>query len=80
MKDISILLIRMFSKWVSIYARLWPRVGNDLTLRELVDAVLGDAEHWGEDLTLLPGLAGQVTANLEMILVQGMRQAVNGLE
>ncbi|MEW5189929.1 tagaturonate reductase, partial [Citrobacter freundii] len=67
-------------QWVSLYASLWPRVGNDLTLRELVDAVLGDAEHWGEDLTLLPGLAGQVTANLEMILVQGMRQAVNGLE
>ncbi|HID3751788.1 TPA: tagaturonate reductase [Citrobacter freundii] len=67
-------------QWVSLYARLWPRVGNDLTLRELVDAVLGDAERWGEDLTLLPGLAGQVTANLEMILVQGMRQAVNGLE
>ena len=42
--------------------------------------MLGDAAHWGEDLTLLPGLAGQVTANLEMILVQGMRQAVKSLE
>lgn len=67
-------------QWVSLYASLWPRVGKDLTLRELVDTVLGDAAHWGEDLTLLPGLAGQVTANLEMILVQGMRQTVKSLE
>lgn len=46
-------------QWVSLYASLWPRVGNDLTLRELVDAVLGDAAHWGEDLTLLLALPGR---------------------
>ncbi|EMF0718401.1 tagaturonate reductase [Citrobacter freundii] len=66
-------------QWIRRYADLWPRVGNDLTLRELVDAVLCDNEHWGEDLSLRPGLAGQVTANLALILDQGMRQAVKSL-
>lgn len=67
-------------QWLSLFAELWPRVGNDLTLCELVDAVLCDKVHWGEDLTLLPGLTAQVTAHLETILVQGMREAVKSLD
>ena len=67
-------------QWLNRYAELWPRVGSGLTLRELVDAVLSDKAHWDADLTLLPGLAGQVTANLEVILGQGMRQALQSLD
>ncbi|WMY73815.1 tagaturonate reductase [Buttiauxella selenatireducens] len=67
-------------QWLTLYQQMWPRVGADLTLRELVDAVLSDNTHWGEDLTLLPGLAAQVTVCLENILVQGMRQAVKALD
>ncbi|MDN8601115.1 tagaturonate reductase [Citrobacter sp. S2-9] len=67
-------------QWLTRYQQMWPRVGADLTLQELVDAVLSDKAHWGEDLTLLPGLTAQVTACLENILVQGMRQAVKALD
>jgi Mannitol-1-phosphate/altronate dehydrogenases len=63
-------------KWLALYQQMWPRVGKDLALRELVDAVLCDKEHWGEDLTLQPGLAAQVVRDLETILVSGMRQAL----
>lgn len=66
-------------RWLNLYQRLWPQVGSELTPRELVDVVLGDSAHWGEDLTLLPGLAAQVAANLERILTQGMRQALKAL-
>lgn len=67
-------------QWLTRYQQLWPRVGTDLTLQELVDAVLSDNAHWGEDLTLLPGLTAQVTTCLENIRVQGMRQALKALD
>ena len=67
------------TQWLERYAQAWPRVGHDLTLRELVDTVLSDTAHWEEDLTQRPGLAAQVTQNLETILVKGMRQAINAL-
>ncbi|MDA8477700.1 tagaturonate reductase [Citrobacter sp. Awk 4] len=67
-------------QWLTRYQQMWPRVGADLSLQELVDTVLRDKAHWGEDLTLLPGLTAQVTASLENILVQGMRQAVKALD
>ncbi|NDO81211.1 altronate oxidoreductase [Citrobacter sp. NCU1] len=67
-------------QWLTRYQQMWPRVGVDLSLQELVDAVLRDNAHWGEDLTLLPGITTQVTACLENILVHGMRQAVKTLD
>ncbi|EJS92213.1 tagaturonate reductase [Pectobacterium wasabiae] len=63
-------------QWLTRYRQLWPRVGTDLTVRELVNEVLADTAHWGEDLTQRSGLVEQVTADLNDILAQGMRQAV----
>ncbi|EMD7536547.1 altronate oxidoreductase, partial [Cronobacter sakazakii] len=36
-------------------------------------------EHWEQDLTAVPGLAAQVTRDLDAILNQGMRDAVSPL-
>ncbi|MBA0206304.1 tagaturonate reductase [Pectobacterium aroidearum] len=63
-------------QWLTRYRQLWPRVGTDLTVHELVNEVLADTAHWGEDLTLRPGLVEQVAADLGNILTQGMRQAL----
>jgi tagaturonate reductase len=38
--------------------------------------LLADASLWGEDLTVLPGLAGQVTAGLLAIAASGMKAAL----
>ncbi|PPZ20933.1 altronate oxidoreductase, partial [Escherichia coli] len=34
------------------------------------------AEHWEQDLTQLPGLAAQVTRQVQTIVEHGMRSAV----
>ncbi|WP_146378530.1 tagaturonate reductase [Cronobacter turicensis] len=63
--------------WLERYQQLWTTLGdNTITLRVLVEAVLGDDEHWEQDLTAVPGLAEQVTRDLDAILTQGMRHAV----
>ncbi|ELY3758550.1 tagaturonate reductase [Cronobacter universalis] len=63
--------------WLARYQQLWTNLGDKtITLRELVDAVLADSEHWEHDLTTVPGLAEQVTRDLDAILARGMRNAV----
>jgi len=63
--------------WLERYATLWQQHGDkQLSTGELVNAVLNDADHWGQDLTHLPGLAEQVALDLDAILSQGMRNAV----
>ncbi|ELQ6105335.1 tagaturonate reductase [Cronobacter turicensis] len=63
--------------WLERYQQLWTKFGDKtITLRELVDDVLGDSEHWEQDLTAVLGLAEQVTRDLDAILTQGMRHAV----
>lgn len=51
-------------------------VTNSSARVKLVNAVLNDADHWGQDLTQLPGLAEQVAQDLDAILINGMRNAV----
>lgn len=63
--------------WLERYQQLWTALGDKtLSLRELVDVVLADSEHWEQDLTTVPGLAEQVTRDLGAILTKGMREAV----
>ncbi|NCI16856.1 tagaturonate reductase [Cronobacter muytjensii] len=63
--------------WLERYQQLWTKLGdNTISLRELVDVVLADCEHWAQDLTTVPGLAEQVTRDLDAILTKGMREAV----
>ncbi|MBJ7222556.1 MULTISPECIES: tagaturonate reductase [unclassified Brenneria] len=65
--------------WLERYSTLWRGVKDDsVSLDELVNAVLSDAEHWEQDLTQVPGLAAQVTRQLQTIVERGMRAAVDG--
>ncbi|WP_145586963.1 tagaturonate reductase [Yersinia kristensenii] len=63
--------------WLERYSTLWNGVKNgDIALAELVNGVLSDATHWGQDLTAVPQLANQVTEQLQTIIDSGMRVAV----
>lgn len=63
--------------WLERYSTLWNGVKHgDIALAELVNRVLSDANHWGQDLTAVPQLANQVTEQLQTILSRGMRAAV----
>ncbi|TCV98810.1 tagaturonate reductase [Biostraticola tofi] len=64
--------------WLNRYRELWAGVSQGaVSLRTLVSEVLGDAEHWQQDLRQVPGLADQVEQQLQSILQQGMRKAVS---
>ncbi|WP_145482005.1 tagaturonate reductase [Yersinia aldovae] len=63
--------------WLERYSTLWNGVKHgDSTLAELVNSVLSDRDHWGQDLTAVPQLAALVTEQLQTILDRGMRAAV----
>ncbi|MBA0168246.1 MULTISPECIES: tagaturonate reductase [Pectobacterium] len=65
--------------WLERYSTLWSGVKeNTVSLAELVNVVLCDADHWEQDLTQVPGLAAQVTEQLQTIVERGMRAAVEG--
>ncbi|MFJ5408084.1 tagaturonate reductase [Pectobacterium punjabense] len=65
--------------WLERYSSLWAGVKeNTVSLAELVNVVLRDADHWEQDLTQVPGLAAQVTEQLQTIVERGMRAAVEG--
>ncbi|WP_159871333.1 MULTISPECIES: tagaturonate reductase [unclassified Raoultella] len=62
--------------WLTRFAEGWAQVANGRALHELVVEVLQDKKHWGEDLTVIPGLAEQVTRYLEVMLSAGIREAL----
>lgn len=62
--------------WLTRFAEGWAQVANVSALQDLVVEVLQDKKHWGEDLTVIPGLAEQVTRYLEVMLSAGMREAL----
>ncbi|QYM92395.1 tagaturonate reductase [Dickeya zeae] len=65
--------------WLERYEVLWSGVRAGTTsLAQVVSAVLSDAEHWEQDLTLVPGLAALVTEQLQAIVERGMRDALAG--
>ncbi|MGI8463593.1 tagaturonate reductase [Pectobacterium punjabense] len=65
--------------WLERYSSLWAGVKeNTVSLAELVNVVLRDADHWEQDLTQVPRLAAQVTEQLQTIVERGMRAAVEG--
>jgi tagaturonate reductase len=65
-------------KWITRYKSLWSGVNSgEVALSTLVADVLGDTEHWEQDLTKVPGLVKQVEQQLQAILDKGMRAAVS---
>ena len=66
--------------WIERFQRLWSQYhDNVISTTELVKDVLGVSEHWEQDLTQVSGLVEQVSADLDAILVNGMRKAVQPL-
>lgn len=66
--------------WLEAYQQLWAKHHDQqITTAELVTTVLSVSEHWEQDLTQVTGLVEQVTADLQAILSQGMREAVKPL-
>lgn len=66
--------------WLERYATLWAGVRHrDIELVTLVETVLADENHWGQNLNAVPGLTAAVTADLRVILEDGMRTALNEL-
>ncbi|MEO3988704.1 tagaturonate reductase [Pseudocitrobacter cyperus] len=66
--------------WIERYQQLWAQHRDQqISTSELVKAVLSVSEHWEQDLTQISGLVEQVSLDLDAILLQGMRKAVQPL-
>lgn len=68
------------AQWLQRYAEGWKALQDDqISPEQLVHSVLSDAHHWGEDLTLQPGLVAAVSQHLQNIIAHGMREALSQL-
>ena len=66
--------------WIDRYQQLWAQHRDQqISTTDLVKAVLFVSDHWEQDLTQVDGLVEQVAADLDAILTQGMRKAVQPL-
>ncbi|MGX9741647.1 tagaturonate reductase [Pseudocitrobacter corydidari] len=66
--------------WIERYQQLWAQHRDQLiSTSDLVRSVLSVSEHWEQDLTQVVGLVEQVSLDLDAILLQGMRKAVQPL-
>ncbi|MFH0474625.1 tagaturonate reductase [Kluyvera ascorbata] len=66
--------------WIDRYQLLWAQHRDQqISTTDLVKAVLSVSDHWEQDLTQVDGLVEQVAADLDAILTQGMRKAVQPL-
>lgn len=63
--------------WLDLFSIEWPKVtSGESDYTSLVNKVLSDSAHWGEDLTQLPGLSECVAIHVERICTLGMREAL----
>ena len=66
--------------WIDRYQQLWAQHRDQqISTTDLVKTVLSVSDHWEQDLTQVDGLVEQVAADLDAILTQGMRKAVQPL-
>ncbi|HDG1670178.1 tagaturonate reductase [Kluyvera ascorbata] len=66
--------------WIDRYQQLWAQHRDQqISTTDLVKSVLSVSDHWEQDLTQVDGLVEQVAADLDAILTQGMRKAVQPL-
>lgn len=63
---------------LDFFSKNWMAVNaSELTLEDLVNAILSNTDFWGEDLTAYDGLASQVSAYVSKIRVEGMGSVLN---
>lgn len=64
--------------WLQRFSQLWSQVeSGNIAPQQLVETVLGDAQHWGSDLNQIAGLTAAVTEHLQRIVGDGLRHALN---
>jgi tagaturonate reductase len=67
--------------WLDYYAQAWSKViSGELSVQALVEQVLGNVAHWGQDLTEIPGLVAKVTDDIVAIRQTGIRRALLQIE
>ncbi|HEU4471065.1 MAG TPA: tagaturonate reductase [Flavisolibacter sp.] len=59
----------------AVFYRRW----TGLSVAGLVQEVLGDQSYWGEDLRTLPGFQEAVTEKLNLIINNGMKEAIDSI-
>jgi tagaturonate reductase len=64
---------------LSFFEKRWYAFRRNHDLRVLVGTILSQESLWEQDLTLIPGLIDQVTAQLQNILVNGTKAAAQAL-
>ncbi|MCK3658201.1 altronate oxidoreductase [Pasteurellaceae bacterium Pebbles2] len=63
--------------WLVNFKTWWQQLSaGELSLRQLVQNVLKQENHWEQDLTLVPNLVEKIAEQLQAILELGMRQAL----
>ncbi|MGP2469258.1 tagaturonate reductase [Yersinia sp. 2540 StPb PI] len=63
--------------WLNCFASLWHDVdAGSLPMEGLVQLVLADTTHWGQDLNHIPQLTNSITEQLQTIKRVGMRAAL----
>lgn len=63
---------------LDFFSKNWMAVNNsELTIEDLVNAVLSNTDFWGENLTAYDGLASQVSAYVSEIRVEGIGSVLN---
>lgn len=63
--------------WLTRFAALWREVdAGTLPMRGLVQSVLAERAHWGQDLNQVPHLTDHITEQLQIIFRAGMRAAL----
>lgn len=65
--------------WVlSMFATLWQQHSNNqITTKQLVESVLNNEDHWECNLLNVPQLVETITSQVDVILTEGMRDALN---
>lgn len=64
---------------LEFFEKRWYAFRHNHDLRVLVGTVLANETLWGQDLTILPGIVDNVSAQLQSLLFSGMRDAVKNL-
>ncbi len=65
-------------KWLTLFSATWQKFhAKEITIEQLVSAVLSANWHWGQDLTEVDGLAFAVTSALAKFIKSGVRTALN---
>ncbi len=66
--------------WLTKFSVLWQQYQQgELALPSLVESVLAETAHWGQDLNQVSGMTAAVTTSLDKLLHQGVRDTLSEL-